>query len=70
MVIPKGTQLMLRIIDVHRNEKWYPNPLEFNPENFSPQAIAKRSKYTFLNFSAGIRDCIGEIVNIFQMKII
>lgn len=41
------------------NPDLYPNPEQFNPENFSAEAIDKRSKYSFLAFSKGIRDCIG-----------
>lgn len=51
---------MVRIGDVHMNPDLYPNPMEFNPDNFSAEAVNKRSKYSFLAFSLGSRDCIGK----------
>lgn len=50
---------MIRIIDIHMNPHLYPNPEDFNPENFSAKATRLRSKYSHLPHSLGIRDCIG-----------
>lgn len=58
-IIPADTALMLSVISVHMNPKYYPNPEKFNPENFSLDAVAKRPKMTFLPFGAGPRNCIG-----------
>lgn len=60
MIIPAKATIMLRIGDVHMNPDLFPNPEEFNPENFSAEAVDKRSKYSYLAFSRGIRDCIGK----------
>ena len=36
------------------DERHYPNPTEFNPENFSAENREKRSPYAFLIFGHGI----------------
>jgi len=43
--------------------------LEFNPENFSKEAKAKRHPYTFLPFGQGPRSCIGMRFALLEMKI-
>lgn len=50
---------MIRIIDIHMDANIYPNPENFNPENFNAEATRKRSRYSHLPHSSGIRDCIG-----------
>lgn len=58
-VIPKGTNLALSIMSLHRNKNVYSNPKQFNPDNFLPEEIRKRNPLNFLPFSAGYRACIG-----------
>lgn len=59
MTIPAGANIMIRINDLHLNPDFYPDPYKFNPDNFHPKAVSKRSKYSFIPFSTGSRDCIG-----------
>lgn len=59
MTVPKRAVIMIRIIDIHMNPCLYPNPEDFNPENFSAEATRSRFKYSHLPHSSGIRDCIG-----------
>ena len=44
----------------HHNPKYFPDPNRFDPERFSPEAKAARPRFTFIPFSAGPRNCIGE----------
>lgn len=58
-VVPKGTQIILDIYNLHRDVKyWGENADKFNPENFSPNA-AKVHPYAFIPFTKGLRMCIG-----------
>uniref|UniRef100_A0A336MTG0 CSON001084 protein n=1 Tax=Culicoides sonorensis TaxID=179676 RepID=A0A336MTG0_CULSO len=59
-VIPKGTVVVFSSLSLHRDVNiWGENANKFNPENFTPEKIAKRHPYSYLPFSAGPRNCIG-----------
>lgn len=68
-VVPKGTQIILDIFNLHRDVKyWGPNADQFNPENFSPTAV-KVPPYAFVPFTKGLRMCIGYQYAMNLMKI-
>ncbi len=56
---PAGTGIAINTASVHENPVLYPNPHEFNPDNFAPEAVKKRPQYSFFPFSGGARNCIG-----------
>lgn len=58
--LPAGCQILIVPAAVHMNPKIFPNPKEFNPENFTRERIAERHKYSYLPFSGGPRACIGK----------
>ncbi len=59
-VVPKGMLVQIPGSAIHKDERFYPDPCNFNPEeNFSEEARAKRSPYTFMGFGQGPRNCIG-----------
>ena len=47
----------------------YPNPLQYNPENFLKGNTSDRNPYSFLIFSLGPRNCIGMRFSMYEMKI-
>lgn len=58
--IPKGTQLLINIAHLHRNEKYWGSQADrFDPERFLPQNSAGRPAYSYLPFCGGPRNCIG-----------
>lgn len=59
--LPKGTTCIIAPICTHHLPELYPNPWTFNPENFDPENVAKRHKYSFIAFSGGPRGCIGKM---------
>ncbi|CAH0560967.1 unnamed protein product [Brassicogethes aeneus] len=67
-IIPANTNITLNYMALHRNPKYYTDPLVFNPNRFLPEEIAKRPPYTFLPFSAGPRNCIGMKYALMVMK--
>nr|UMO80440.1 cytochrome P450 CYP380C40 [Myzus persicae] len=67
-VLPKGTTCVIPLIATHQNPDFYPNPLIFDPERFSPENVAKRHKYSFIPFSGGPRGCIGSKYAMLSMK--
>ncbi|XP_046618558.1 cytochrome P450 4C1-like isoform X1 [Neodiprion virginianus] len=68
--VRKGTSVMLNIFGVHRNEKYWPDPLKFDPDRFLPERFATQEPYSYLPFSGGRRNCIGSKYAMIFMKII
>lgn len=44
---------------MHRDEKYWENPLKFDPNRFLPENASKITPYSYLPFSSGPRDCLG-----------
>ncbi|XP_050545260.1 cytochrome P450 4C1-like isoform X3 [Daktulosphaira vitifoliae] len=68
--IPKDTTIFIPIIVTHRLAELYPNPLEYNPDNFDPEKVVNRHKYSFIPFSDGPRNCIGQKYAMLLMKVL
>lgn len=58
--IPAGSLLLVPQIAIHRDARWYPEPMHFNPDRFLPEASAARPRHAYFPFGAGARICIGE----------
>ncbi|ENN79236.1 hypothetical protein YQE_04420, partial [Dendroctonus ponderosae] len=69
-VIPRGSHFGVSILDLHRDEKYWPNPLKFDPDRFLTENVANIQPCTFIPFSTGPRDCIGKSQAMAMMKII
>ncbi|EFN72161.1 Cytochrome P450 4C1, partial [Camponotus floridanus] len=67
-ILPKGTEVFLAILTLHRNEKYWPNPLIFDPDRFLPEK-GTSNKY-YMPFSSGRRNCIGMKYAMISMKVI
>ena len=59
-VLPAKTTVLISQFITHRDPRFFPDPLRFDPERFTPEAKAHRSKLTYFPFGAGVRQCIGE----------
>lgn len=60
-VVPKGSIVILGYLKTHRDEKYWPDPLKFDPDRFLPEEVAKRHPYSYLPFAGGPRSCVGKI---------
>jgi cytochrome P450 len=58
--LPAGTTVLISQWIMHRDEVFFPDPLRFDPERFSPEAKAGRPKFAYFPFGGGARQCIGE----------
>lgn len=65
VVIPKNCSLMLTIFTLHRNAKYWKEPLTFNPDRFLPGNYDPKC---FLPFGSGRRNCIGQTFAMIEMK--
>lgn len=59
-LLPAGSHLFFSQYMIQRNPKFWPEPLAFRPERFTPEEKAKRPKFVYFPFGAGGRQCIGE----------
>jgi cytochrome P450 len=58
--LPAKTTVLMSQFIMHRDPRYFPDPLRFDPERFSPEAKARRARFTYFPFGAGARQCIGE----------
>jgi cytochrome P450 len=58
--LPARTTVLISQFITHRDPRFFPDPLTFDPDRFSAEAKAKRAKFTYFPFGAGARQCIGE----------
>ena len=58
--LPAKTTVLMSQFVAHRDARFFPDPLRFDPERFTPEAKARRTKFTYFPFGAGFRQCIGE----------
>lgn len=54
-----GTIVLLYFYGLHHNPTEWKNPERFDPERFSTDGLQARSRFAYLPFSIGPRQCIG-----------
>ncbi|CAL8287754.1 unnamed protein product [Merluccius merluccius] len=67
--MPEGSYVGVGVYSHHRNGTVWENPLVFDPLRFLPENISKRPPHTFVPFSAGPRNCIGQNFAMNEMKV-
>lgn len=68
--IPKNTIVFINIMNMHRSPKiWGENVMEFDPDRFLPENVAKRPPFSFIPFSSGPRNCLGMKYAIISAKL-
>lgn len=58
--LPAGTTVLMSQFISHRDPRYFPDPLRFDPERFTPEAKAARPRFSYFPFGMGPRQCIGE----------
>jgi cytochrome P450 len=58
--LPARTSIFMSQYIMHRNPKYFPEPLRFDPERFSSEAESSRPRFAYFPFGGGARQCIGE----------
>jgi cytochrome P450 len=58
--IPAGAHIFFSQYIMSHTPEYFPDPLRFDPDRFTPEAKAARPKYTYFPFGGGNRQCIGE----------
>ncbi len=58
--LPAGTTVLASQYVLHRDARFFPDPLRFDPERHTPDAKAARVRGAYCPFGMGPRQCIGE----------
>lgn len=64
-----GQMLFVPIFSMQRDEKYFPNPYDFNPERFNSSNIDKIKPFSYLPFGEGPRQCIGVRFGMLQTRL-
>ncbi|HLZ61551.1 MAG TPA: cytochrome P450 [Ktedonosporobacter sp.] len=57
--VPKGQVVLVSPYALHRQERYFPHPEQFEPEHFAPEREKQLPRYVYMPFGAGPRICIG-----------
>ncbi|XP_044730852.1 cytochrome P450 9e2-like isoform X1 [Chrysoperla carnea] len=70
IMIPTDMGIVIPIMGIHRDPKYYPNPEKFDPERFSDENKSKINMNAYLPFGVGPRVCIGSRFALMETKIL
>jgi cytochrome P450 len=59
-IVPKGSLVLMSQYVMHRDPRYFAEPMRFDPERWSPGAREARPQFTYFPFGGGPRRCIGE----------
>jgi len=68
-VIPKDSMVVVSIMNQHKHKSVWENPEKFDPERFSNENRQKVPALSYIPFSAGPRNCIGQQFALNEIKI-
>jgi cytochrome P450 len=60
--IRKGDSVIMSQWVLHRDPRWYPDPLTFKPDRWTPEFESTLPKYAYCPFGGGPRVCLGKEV--------
>ncbi len=64
-----GTNIFISPYFVHRHEKFWQQPEQFDPHRFSESNAKQINRYAYFPFSMGQRRCPGEIFALIEMQV-
>jgi cytochrome P450 len=58
--VPARSLVVMSQYVMHRDERYFPDPLRFDPQRWTPEARESRPQFSYFPFGGGPRRCIGE----------
>lgn len=68
--LPRGHNVLMSQWIVHRDARWYDDPLAFYPDRWTGDQASKLPKYAYFPFGGGPRVCIGNTFATFEATLI
>lgn len=68
--VPAGATVYVSLYATHRLPRYWPDPERFDPERFTPERCEARSRFAYLPFAAGHRNCIGGGQAMVELKMV
>jgi len=68
--VPGDAMVMISPYFAHRLEEFWPEPLNFNPDRFTPDKVAARHPFAYFPFSLGPRICIGMQFSLYEARLV
>ena len=53
----------------HRDERFFPDPLNFDPDRFSPERINDIPQHAYFPFGNGPHVCVGKMLALIQIPL-
>ncbi|XP_055534104.1 probable cytochrome P450 6g2 isoform X2 [Wyeomyia smithii] len=67
--IPNKMPLLVPIYAIHRDPKYFPDPLRFNPDRFAKENLENIVPCSYMPFGVGPRTCLGSHFGTLQVKV-
>lgn len=68
--IPGGTSVVFSVYVTHRDARFFPDPLRFDPDRFLPERAKEIPASAHLPFGAGVHVCIGNTFALMEGRLI
>ncbi|XGW02054.1 hypothetical protein V3C99_014260 [Haemonchus contortus] len=68
--LPEGLTVVVVPMTTARDPRYWERPEEYYPEHFDADKIAGRDPYSYIPFSAGPRNCIGQKFAVLEEKVV
>lgn len=68
--VPKDMTVIISSYVTHRLPKYWEDPHTFDPSRFDKERTVGRSRFAYIPFAAGHRNCIGSYMALMQSKLV
>lgn len=69
-ILPVGTEILIPLFNMHRNEKYFPKPHTFDPDRFMGERGKEINEFAYMPFGQGPRICPGIRYTLLETKIL